>query len=118
MIRSNVVLPEPDGPSSATSSPDSTLRLTLCNAANAPNFFVMFLTSTLIVKCFLRDAAPRLCFRPTLSTQLSRAQEMSAATPRQMRRWNHSCGSTLQSAAASYLSCPEYVHSRPRQLRT
>src|ERR1700733_7583259 len=48
MTRSSVVLPEPDGPSSATSSPDSTLRLTLSSAVKLPNFFVILRTSTLI----------------------------------------------------------------------
>ena len=37
MIRSSVVLPEPDGPSSATNSPVATLRLTSRSAVNAPN---------------------------------------------------------------------------------
>src|SRR3954467_1759306 len=45
MIRSNVVLPEPDGPSSASNSPLATLRSTLSSAAKAPNFLTMFLTS-------------------------------------------------------------------------
>src|ERR1017187_10310603 len=48
IVRNKVVLPEPDGPSSATSSPDSTLRLTLSSAVKSPNFFVAFLTSTLM----------------------------------------------------------------------
>ena len=45
MIRSSVVLPEPDGPSSASNSPLPTFRSTLSSAANAPNFLTMFLTS-------------------------------------------------------------------------
>ena len=45
MIRSSVVLPEPDGPSSASNSPLATFRSTLSSAANAPNFFTIFLTS-------------------------------------------------------------------------
>src|SRR5260370_35699821 len=45
MIRSRVVLPEPDGPSNASNSPLSTFRSTLSSAANAPNFFTIFLTS-------------------------------------------------------------------------
>src|SRR4051812_28005952 len=51
MIRSKVVLPEPEGPSSASNSPLPTLRSTLSSAAKAPNFLTMFLTSmvTLIV---------------------------------------------------------------------
>src|SRR6185295_18160318 len=45
MIRNSVVLPEPDGPSSASNSPLPTFRSTLSSAANAPNFLTMFLTS-------------------------------------------------------------------------
>src|SRR3954452_3606494 len=45
MIRSSVVLPEPDGPSSASNSPLPTFRSTLSSAVNAPNFLTMFLTS-------------------------------------------------------------------------
>src|SRR6476620_5389387 len=45
MIRSSVVLPEPDGPSSASNSPSPTFRSTLSSAVKAPNFFKMFLTS-------------------------------------------------------------------------
>src|SRR6185295_1479687 len=45
MIRSSVVLPEPDGPSNASSSPLATLRSTPSSAANDPNLFTMFLTS-------------------------------------------------------------------------
>ena len=36
MMRSSVVLPEPEGPSSATSSPESTRRSTWSTAAKAP----------------------------------------------------------------------------------
>src|SRR5450631_3437693 len=45
MIRNSVVLPEPDGPSSASNSPLAIFRSTPSSAANAPNFFTMFLTS-------------------------------------------------------------------------
>src|SRR5436305_7977690 len=45
MIRNSVVFPEPEGPSSASSSPLATLRSTSSSAANAPNLFTMFLTS-------------------------------------------------------------------------
>ena len=38
MIRSSVVLPEPDGPSSATNSPVATFRSTPSSAMNVPNF--------------------------------------------------------------------------------
>src|SRR5436305_6332062 len=45
MIRSSVVLPEPEGPSSASNSPWATLRSTLSSAAKLPNFLTMSLTS-------------------------------------------------------------------------
>ncbi len=40
MMRSSVVLPDPDGPSSATSSPEATRKLTSLTDVNAPNVFV------------------------------------------------------------------------------
>src|SRR6266436_4886141 len=45
MIHSSVVLSEPDGPSSASNSPLATYLSTRSSAANAPNFFTIFLTS-------------------------------------------------------------------------
>ena len=50
MIRSSVVLPEPDGPSSATSSPVATLRLTSRSAVKAPKVLVMLRTSMLMTQ--------------------------------------------------------------------
>src|SRR4030095_13459036 len=49
IIRKSVVLPEPDGPSSATNSPVSTLKLTSLSAAKLPNFFPMLRISMLIL---------------------------------------------------------------------
>src|SRR3569833_2231764 len=48
MIRSSVVLPEPEGPSSASNSPSLTLRSTPSRAAKPPNFLTRFLTSMVI----------------------------------------------------------------------
>src|SRR6187399_2458666 len=45
MIRSSVVLPEPEGPSSATSSPECTVKLTSRSATKLPNDFVRLRTS-------------------------------------------------------------------------
>ena len=45
MIRSSVVLPDPDGPNRATNSPVATLRLTSFSAVNAPNVLLMLRTS-------------------------------------------------------------------------
>jgi hypothetical protein len=44
MMRSKVVLPQPDGPSSATSSPVGKSRETLSSAVKLPNCLLMFLT--------------------------------------------------------------------------
>src|SRR5262245_59366574 len=49
IIRKSVVLPEPEGPSSATNSPVSTLKLTSLSAAKLPNFFPMLRISMLIL---------------------------------------------------------------------
>src|SRR6266581_5721192 len=48
MIRSSVVLPEPDGPSSASNSPSATFKSTPSSAVNAPNVLVRCLTSMLM----------------------------------------------------------------------
>ena len=40
-MRSSVVLPEPDGPSSATSAPEGIDRLTGCSAVVGPNSLAM-----------------------------------------------------------------------------
>src|SRR5437868_2530589 len=45
MIRSSVVLPEPDGPSSASNSPLATFSSTSSSAVKAPNRFTIFLIS-------------------------------------------------------------------------
>src|ERR1700738_4710418 len=45
MMRSRLVLPEPDGPSSATSSPVGTVMLTSVTARKNPNYFVTLRTS-------------------------------------------------------------------------
>src|SRR4030095_13135012 len=49
IIRKSVVLPEPEGPSSATNSPVSTLKLTSFSAAKSPNCFAMLRISMLIL---------------------------------------------------------------------
>ena len=45
MMRSRLVLPEPEGPSSATSSPVGTVRLTSFTATKEPKVFVTPRTS-------------------------------------------------------------------------
>src|SRR5688572_29706352 len=45
MMRRSVVLPHPDGPSSATSSPSATVKLMSFSAWKRPYFFEMSLTS-------------------------------------------------------------------------
>src|SRR5690242_20801518 len=50
-MRSVVVLPQPDGPTSTTNSPSSIARLTLFTAATAPNDLLK-LTSSMRAKSF------------------------------------------------------------------
>ena len=71
MIRSSVVLPEPDGPSSASSSPSSTLRSTSSSAAKLPNFLTRFLTSMVIGRRVLRR---RVTFENGLGDQRDQRQ--------------------------------------------
>src|SRR5205085_12476195 len=52
MMRSSVVLPEPEGPSSASSSPLSTRRSTLSSAVKSPKRLTMFLTSMVTMMPF------------------------------------------------------------------
>src|SRR5688572_16109341 len=59
MMRSNVVLPDPDGPSSATSSPEGTVRLTSSSAVNAPKRFATRSTSMCKVALPLEQLADR-----------------------------------------------------------
>src|SRR5690606_14045605 len=48
IIRSRVVFPQPDGPSSATSSPSGTLRLMLSRAVKLPNCLLIRTNSILM----------------------------------------------------------------------
>src|SRR5262245_25916614 len=50
MMRSSVVLPDPDGPSSASRLPSATSRLTLSSATNEPKRLVRLRTTMLIKK--------------------------------------------------------------------
>ncbi len=47
MMRKSVVLPEPDGPNSATSEPCGTSRLTSSSAVKVPNFLTTLRTAML-----------------------------------------------------------------------
>src|SRR6478672_10606397 len=78
MIRSSVVLPEPDGPSSAKSEPLGTSRLTLSSAVKVPKCLLMFLTEMLIRHLALVRRAGQLlqargafCAREALSRTAS-----------------------------------------------
>src|SRR5258706_6978398 len=55
MTRSSVVLPDPEGPSSASNSPVCTSRLTSRSAENVPNCFDRLRTSMVIVLFLIRD---------------------------------------------------------------
>src|SRR5215470_3638102 len=46
MMRRNVVLPQPDGPSSTMNSPSGTARLMPLTAGTSPNFLTMSLVNT------------------------------------------------------------------------
>src|SRR5689334_745358 len=52
MMRSSVVLPEPEGPSKASNSPLSTRRSTLSSAAKSPKRLTIFLTSIVTMMPF------------------------------------------------------------------
>src|SRR5438552_3497261 len=78
MIRSSVVLPEPEGPSSATSSPVFTCRLTSESAVNAPKRLVMLRTSMLIrspLLARLREIAARLPLHKILQDQRDQGEQ-------------------------------------------
>src|ERR1700730_17238134 len=71
MMRRSVVLPEPDGPSSAINSPELTSRLTLSRAVKAPNRLVtsckaIFMGSLLV---------PRAAFQHHLGDQRDQSQQ-------------------------------------------
>jgi hypothetical protein len=51
IIRSVVVLPQPDGPSSETNSPDRSVRSRLSTTVRPPNFLVRFLSCSLSINC-------------------------------------------------------------------
>src|SRR3954451_10914562 len=84
MIRNSVVLPEPEGPSSASNSPLPTFRSTLSSAANAPNFLTMFLTSmvTWIVPCLSFVETP---FENSLHDQRDQGQHRQQRGNRKRR---------------------------------
>src|SRR4029434_1192912 len=60
MIRNSDVFPDPEGPSSATNSPVSTLKLTFLSALKSPKLLLMFWISMLILalcQCLILDFA-------------------------------------------------------------
>ena len=81
MIRSSVVLPEPEGPSSASSEPAGTSRLTLSSAWKLPNRLLMFLTE-MLTTCLRQDSPlPIRSLRvlrssTTLTTRVTRARSV------------------------------------------
>src|SRR3954470_24495506 len=64
MIRSKAVLPEPDGPRSAKSSPLATLRSTPSSALNAPK-----LLTTPLASMVMRHVLVDLTFQESLGDQ-------------------------------------------------
>src|SRR3954469_14258744 len=71
MIRNSVVLPDPDGPSSATSSPVSTRRSTLSSALKAPNCLTILRTSIVTALLSFHD----LTFENRLGDQRDQSQQ-------------------------------------------
>src|ERR1700742_2557430 len=71
MMRNNDVLPDPDGPSSATSSPVATLRSTSSSAVKLPNFFTILRTS------IVTDGSPlfEMAFENSLHNQRHEREE-------------------------------------------
>src|SRR5688572_26394336 len=78
MMRSSVVLPQPEGPSRATSSPDSTSRLTLRSAWKSPNCLLTLRISILIF-LFLSSHA-RVLLR-TLRRQVGQGLHLALVAP-------------------------------------
>ena len=74
MMRKSVVLPEPDGPSNATSSPVSTLKLTSSSAAKSPKVLLMLRISILI-----RLASANACSRIARTSRASTCDFQSTA---------------------------------------
>ena len=68
MMRKSVVLPDPDGPNSATSSPSFTRTLTSRSAVNVPYVFQMCLTSMLIARFHCRGRLGPPCRRTHVGT--------------------------------------------------
>src|SRR5258706_14727952 len=80
MTRSSVVLPEPEGPSRATSSPAGTSRLTPFSAVKPPNRLVTLLTSMLmsysLLVALVQDAPARgLPFDDALGAERHQRQQ-------------------------------------------
>src|ERR1700733_4629752 len=81
MIRNNVVLPEPDGPSNASNSPFPTFKSTSSSAANAPNVLMMLFTSMVIRNWSLVQAA----FKNGLRDQRDQGQQRQQRRDRERR---------------------------------
>src|SRR5689334_18203600 len=60
MMRSSVVLPQPDGPSKAVNSPAGKFSVTSFSATKSPNRLLMFLTSIAIISSLLLMLVQRL----------------------------------------------------------
>ena len=86
MMRSSVVFPEPDGPSSATSSPVGIFRVDVIERGKLSEFLVIFCASMLMGLLFsvparrFRQLAPRSPFDTVFTTSVT------SASKRQQRR--------------------------------
>src|ERR1700741_3347048 len=78
MMRSSVVLPQPEGPSSAISSPDDTSRLTSRRAWKSPKRLLTLRISMLMVSAFSRSGRSR---RGPLGRQVGDRLHFALVTP-------------------------------------
>ncbi len=86
MIRSSVLLPEPDGPSKATSSPAGTENVTRLTAWKVPNRFARFSTRMAIamissIGMFGSRAPPRHFSNPSRAASRERMRSMPTKSP-------------------------------------
>ena len=88
MMRSSVVLPQPDGPSSATSSPVGNSRLTSSSATKSPNVLRMLRTSMLMVPLVGCSWVPARHSINVLTTRVTSASSASSdATAKAAANW-------------------------------
>src|SRR5258705_5931088 len=89
MMRKSEVLPEPDGPSSATNSPVSTLKLTSLSAAKSSKVLLMLRISMLMLSLgqrLLANGANLACFNVRFPIDSGLERDRHERQDRQQRR--------------------------------